>query len=139
MPISENGELVEHKRLVEALIQELKSQGFEIINAASEGYAPCTEVEGHFPDVKAFNRKKDFVVFGLAKTCTELEDELTEEQFKFFSHRFMHGGKSSGSAVPFCIAITKGIEKQLDACLTKLKLDQKKNIFKYAFQKTTTK
>ena len=129
----ENSESVEHKRLVKALIQELKSQGFEIVNAASEGYAPCAEVEGYFPDVKAYNRKKDFVVFGLAKICSELEDELTEEQFKFFSHRFMHGGKSSGSAVPFCIAITKGCEKKLDACLIKLKLEQKKNIFKYAF------
>jgi hypothetical protein len=133
MTSAENDGSVEHKRLVNALIQELKSQGFEIVNATSEGYAPCAEVEGYFPDVKAYNRKKDFVVFGLAKTCSELEDKLTEEQFKFFSHRFMHGGKSSGSAVPFCIAITKGCEKQLDACLTKLKLEQKKNIFKYAF------
>jgi hypothetical protein len=91
----------------------LKSQGFEIVTAASEGYAPCAEVEGYFPDVKAYNRKKDFVVFGLAKTSGELEDELTEEQFKFFSHRFMHGGKSSGAAVPFCTAITKGCEKKL--------------------------
>jgi len=133
MTSAENDRSVEHERLVKALIQELKSQGFEIVNAASEGYAPCAEVEGYFPDVKAVNRKKDFVVFGLAKTCSELEDKLTEEQFKFFSHRFMHGGKSSGSAVPFCIAITKGWEKQLDAFLTKLKLEQKKNIFKYAF------
>jgi hypothetical protein len=70
---SENGESPEHKRLAKALIQELKSQGFEIVNAASEGYAPCAEVEGHFPDVKAYNRKKDFVVFGLAKTCSELK------------------------------------------------------------------
>ena len=133
MYAAENDESAEHKRLVKALIQELKSQGFEIVHAASEGYEPCTEVENHFPDVKAHNRRKEFVVFGLAKTCIELEDERTKEEFKFFSHRFMHGGKSAGIAVPFCIAITKGCEKQLDACLTKLKLEQKKNIFKYAF------
>ena len=133
MSRDENDESAEHKRLVKALIQELKSQGFEIVNAASEGYQPCTEVENHFPDVKSYNRQKEFVVFGLAKTCRELEEKRTEEEFKFFSHRFMPRGKSAGTAVPFCIAITKGCEKQLDACLTKLKLEGKKNIFKYAF------
>ncbi len=133
MSSAKTDESTEHERLVKALIQELKSQGFEIVTAATEGYEPCTEVEKHFPDVKAYNRKKDFVVFGLTKTCSELDDERTEQLFKLFSHRFMHKGKSAGAAVPLCIAITKGCEKQLDACLRKLKLNRNKNIFKYAF------
>jgi hypothetical protein len=133
MSNAKTDESAEHERLVRTLIQELKSQGFEIVTATSEGYEPCTEVETHFPDVKAYNRKKEFVVFGLAKTCVDLNDERTEEHFKFFSHRFMHKGKSAGVAVPLCIAITKGCEKQLDDCLMKLKLDRKKNVFKYVF------
>ena len=123
----------EHNRLVKALTEELKKQGFEISNAACEGYAPCTEVENMVPDVKAYNRKKEFVVFGIAKTCNELTEKLTEEQFKFFTHRFMHKGKSAKAPVPFCIAITKGCEKQLEACLKKLKLDHKMDIFLFAF------
>jgi len=126
-------ESVERERLVKALIQELKNQGFEILNAASDGYEPCSEVENNFPEIKAYNPKKEFVVFGLAKTCNDLVDEQTEEQVKFFANRFMHKGKSARAAVPLCIAITKGCEDRLDSCLVKLKLDRKKNIFKYAF------
>lgn len=127
------GEISEHKRLVKALIDELKKQSFEILTAASDGFEPCQEVENLAPDVKAYNPRKEFVVFGLAKTCDDLDNERTEEQFKLFSNRFMRAGKSAKAAVPFCIAITKGCEAQLEACLIKLKLDQKKNIFRFAF------
>jgi hypothetical protein len=123
----------EHQRLVKALTEELKNQGFQILNSACDGYEPCSEVENNFPDVKAYSGKKEFVVFGLAKTCNELDNEQTEEHFKFFASRFMSKGKSKGAAVPLCIATTKGCEDQLDAVLKKLKLDRKKNIFKYAF------
>jgi hypothetical protein len=123
----------EHKRLVKALIDELKKQGFEIINARCEGYEICQEVEGKVPDVKAYNRKKDFVVFGLAKTLEDLGNEETEEAFKLFSHRFMASGKAKGVAVPFCIAVTNGSERQLDAILIKLNLDKRKSIFRFAF------
>jgi hypothetical protein len=130
---TEIDENVEHKRLVAALILELKNQGLEILKAESEGYQPCAEVEGYCPDVYAFNRQKEYVIFGLAKTCNELSKKEIQEQFKMFSKRFMHKGKAKGAMVPLCIAITKGCEDQLDACLKKLKLDSKKNIFKYAF------
>ena len=126
-------ESVEHGRLVKALVEELKKQGFEILNAACEGYELCPEMETFVPDVKAYNGKKEFIVFGLAKTCIELGKAQTEEEFKYFSRRFMPKGKSKGKAVPFCIATTKGCENQLDACLKNLKLDKAKNIFKFAF------
>jgi hypothetical protein len=72
MSIAETDRSVEHERLVKALIRELKSQGFEIVNAASEGYEPSTKVN-QFPDVKTYNRNKEFVVFSLAKTYSELK------------------------------------------------------------------
>ena len=124
---------LEHARLVAALVAEMKKQGFEITTAACEGCEPCVEVENQVPDVKAYNRKKDYVAFGVAATCDELNSEATEEKFKLFSSRFMSGGKSKGVAVPLCIAISKGCEPQLETCLRSLKLDQKKNIFLYAF------
>ncbi len=123
----------EHRRLVKALIEELKRQGFEITNAEFEGYQPCPEVEELVPTVKGYNRKKEYVVFGVAATCDELGTQQTEDQFKMFSSRFMRSGKSHGAAAPFCIAISKGCEKQLETCLKTLQLDRKKNIFLYAF------
>ena len=132
--MSENqGQPQEHQRLVKALIEELKRQGFEITNANCEGYEVCQEVENQVPDVKAYNRKKEYVVFGQAKTCDELDNEQTETQFKLFSSRYMAKGKVAGKIVPFCIAIPKGCEEKLEACLLKLKLNQKKNIFLFAF------
>lgn len=134
MKMSENQDFSsEHARLVKVLIDELKNQGFEILNAVSDGYQACSEVEGVVPDVKAYNRKKQYVVFGLAKTCEELTAPQTEEQFKVLANRYMPSGKSARAAVPFCIAITKGCENQLEASLKKLNLDQKKNVFLYAF------
>ena len=124
---------IEHQRLVKSLIEELKRQGFEITNAAFEGYQPCAEVEKLVPDVKGYNRKKEYVVFGVAATCEELGTQQTDDQFKMFSSRFMAKGKSHGAAVPFCIAISKGCENQLETCLKTLHLDRKKNIFLYAF------
>jgi hypothetical protein len=130
---TQTDESAEHKRLVAALILELKNQGLEILKAASEGYEPSSEVEGYCPDVYAYSRPKEFVVFGVVKTCSELANAQTVGEFKIFAGRFMHRGKARGKAVPLCIAITKGCENQLDTLLKKLKLDQKKNIFKYAF------
>src|SRR5208337_5206552 len=122
-----NAQNLEHQRLVKALIDELKCQGFEITNAAFEGYEQCPEVEELVPDVKGFNRKKEYVVFGVAATCDELDTQQTEDRFKMFSSRFMRSGKSHGVAVPLCIAISKGCEKQLETCLKTLQLDRKKN------------
>ena len=124
---------LEHKRLVAELLTELKRQGLEITTAALESYEPCIEVEKQIPDVKACNRKKDYVVFAVAATCEELASEATLERLKVFSGRYMSAGKSKGAEVPLCIAISKGCEPQLEACLRNLKLDKKKNIFLYAF------
>jgi hypothetical protein len=123
----------EHQRLVKALIEELKRQGFEITTAACADYLPCVPVENHVPDVKTYSRKKQFTVFGLAETCSDLSAIGTEEKFAFFASRYMSSGKSKGSAVPLCIVIAKGCEPQLEALLNKLKLTQKKNIFLNTF------
>lgn len=127
------GEGLDHNQLVRALVDELRKQGFEILCAQCEGFEPCPELEHLTPDVKAYNRRREFIVFGLAKTCDELDNDQTGEQFKLFSHRFMPDGKSKGAAVPLCIAVTKGCETKLDAYLVRLKLNRRKNIFLYSF------
>ena len=127
------GESLERKRLVNALVDELRKQGFEILAACVEGFKPCDALEGLVPDVKAYNRRKEYVVFGLAVTCSDLDNKVGEERFKLFSSRYISKGKSAKAAAPLCIAVTKGCEPKLDAHLAELKLDQKKNVFRYAF------
>jgi hypothetical protein len=123
----------EHIRLVKALIDYLKNQGFEITCADRDGYNPCPETEGRIPDVRAYNREKEFNVIGEAKTYDDFSNDRTKEQFKIFSNREMGEGKSKGTTVPFCIAITKGSEQQLEDCLKEIGLDQKKNIYRLPF------
>jgi len=123
----------EHKRLVKAIIDELKKQGFEILTADYNGYEPSQKVVNHVPDVKAWKRENELVAFGEAKTSDDFDNDRTKEQFIEFSNRRMKDGKSKGATVPLCIGITNGSEKELEACLVKLGLDKKTNIYKWSF------
>ncbi len=130
MPMSESAE---HKRLVKALMNELVRQGFEILNVACEGYEPCPEIAGVFPDVRAYKRNTEYIVIGLAKTLDDFDNKRTEDQFEKFSHLVVNSGKNKGKTVPFFIAITKGSEKQLDTCLIKLGFAKRTNIYRWPF------
>jgi hypothetical protein len=127
------GESLEHKRLVKALIGELTRQGFEIINASCEGYKPCPEIEGQSPDVRAYKRIQDFIAIGEAKTADQFFSEQTGDQFEKFSSLVLGSGKNKGNKVPFCIALSKGTEAQLAVALAKFGLDKKPNIYRWPF------
>ncbi len=126
-------ESAEHRRLIKALINEFTRQGLEILNASCDGYQPCPEIEGKTADVRAYKRSEEWVVIGEAKTDDDLDNEQTEEQFNVFSSLFMGAGKSQGKKVPFVIASTSGAQPKLEACLAKLGLDKKTNIYKWYF------
>jgi ribosomal protein L15 len=131
-PVVEAAESPEHKRLVKALIDYLNSLGFATICAAYAGFDQCTEIEKHIPDVEGKNTD-ELIAIGEAKTCDDLDNDRTKEQFKVFSHRVMAGGKSKGKVVPFSIAVTKGCEKKLEETLNNLGLSTRKNINQVSF------
>jgi len=122
----------EHKRLVKSIIDHMKTKGFQIKCASYKGFDQCDETKGHIPDVRGTN-KEGLNAIGEAKTCDDLDNERTEEQFKGFSNRVMTSGKSKGKDVPFYIAITKGCEKGLEETLKSLNLDKKSNIHRLSF------
>jgi hypothetical protein len=130
--IVEASESPEHKRLVKALIDYMSSLGFTTTCASYVGFNQCSEIEGHIPDVRGKNND-ELNAIGEAKTCDDLDNERTKEQFKVFSNREMSGGKSKGIDVPFYIAITKGCEKELEEVLHNLGLDKKSNIHRVSF------
>ena len=127
------GESVEHKRLVKALIEELKHQKFEIINASCDGYEPCPEIDGGIPDVKAYRKIDETVIIGSAKTDPDFDLQQTESELRRFSDLVMSGGASKGKAVDLFIAVPKGSEAKLQAYLVKLGLSRKPNISTSSF------
>jgi hypothetical protein len=132
VPTIEAAESPEHKKLVESLIDLMKKEGFSITCAANPMYNACDETEGRIPDVRGTNTE-ELNAIGEAKTCDDLDNDRTIDQFKIFSNRSMKDGKSKGKDVPFYIAIPKSCEKDLDAVLHKLGLDTKTNIRKVTF------
>jgi len=133
VPIVEAAESPEHKRLVEALIEYLKKEGFTITCAAHTGYNQCDELNGRVPDVRGTNAADELNAIGEAKTCDNLGSFVTIARFKAFSNRVMTDGKSKGKDVPFYIAIPKNCEKELEATLYNLGLDTKTNIHRVSF------
>lgn len=67
-----------------------------------------------------FNRRLNLrrvaqVTIGEAKTCEDLDNANTKEQFTVFSNRKMTSGKSKDKIVPFYILVTRGCESKLAA------------------------
>jgi hypothetical protein len=132
VPVIEAAESPEHKRLVVSLIAHIKKEGFAITCAANPMYNQCDETEGRIPDVRGKNTD-ELNAIGEAKTCDDLNNERTKEQFKVFSNREMSDGRSKGKTVPFYIAIPKECENELKTTLHDLGLDAKENIRRVLF------
>lgn len=130
--VAKASESPEHKRLVKSLIEYMKKKGFGITCASYTGFSQCDETKGHIPDVRGTN-DEEINAIGEAKTCDDLDNDRTKEQFKVFSNRVTTGGKSKGKDVLFYIAITKGCEKELEETLKSLSLDKKPNIYRVSF------
>lgn len=123
----EAAESPEHRRLVKALIEYLNGQGFATVCADFTGFNRCDKMDGHIPDVEGQNAD-ELIAIGEAKTCEDLDNANTKEQFTVFASRKMISGKSKDKVVPFYILVTKGCESKLAATLSSLGLGTKENI-----------
>lgn len=117
----------EHRKLVKGLMDYLKQEGFQTICAAYEGYNKCEAMNERVPDVMGQNAQ-GLLAIGEAKTCDDLDNDRTNDQFKVFSNRVMTSGNSNGQIVPFYIGIPKVCIDQLKQPLRTLGLDQKPDI-----------
>lgn len=124
----------EHQELVKALIKALKGERFTITHAAdmSPQYPEPSKVGRHEPDIRAIN-DQGLVAYGEAKTCEDLGNERTKEQFEDFSNRVMTSGKSKGKDVPLHIIIPKQCEDELWTLLKDLGLSSKPDIKRWSY------
>lgn len=117
----------EHRKLVKGLMDYLSKEGFRTICAAYEGYNQCEPMNNRVPDIMGQNAQQ-LLAIGEAKTCDDLDNERTDDQFRVFSNRVMTSGSSNGQTVPFYIGIPKTCTEQLQNRLRALGLNQKTNI-----------
>jgi hypothetical protein len=117
----------EHKKIVKGLIDFLASEGFKPFCAAYDGFDQCKPNSNRVADVKGQNTQQ-LVAIGEAKTCDDLDNERTNDQFKIFSDLTMNDGMSKGQLCPFYIGIPKSCIEELRQNLRKLGLYQKANI-----------
>ena len=127
MSLENKAESPEHRKLVNGLIEYLRQQGFQTVCASYEGYNQCEAIEERVPDVMGKNAQ-GLLAIGEAKTCDDLDNDRTNDQFKVFSNRVMAGGNLKGQTCPFYIGIPKSCVSELQENLKKLGLDQKPNI-----------
>ena len=112
----------------------LNKAGFKVTNAANrDGYPSCEEMNGRVPDIMGTNTQ-GLIAIGEAKTCDDLDNDRTNDQFKIFSSRFVRNGNSKGQTCPFYIGIPKSCVSELQQNLKKLGLDQKANVHIISFE-----
>jgi hypothetical protein len=128
MPALNEAESPEHKKLVRGLMDYLTKEGFRIVCAANvEGYNQCEPIEDRIPDVMGKNTQ-ELLAIAEAKSCDDLDNDRTNDQFKIFSSRIMAVGSSKEQTVPFYVGIPKTCIEQLQTRLGALGLSGKTNI-----------
>jgi hypothetical protein len=92
----------EHQRLVQALANYLKSNGWAVTHADGIANFPRPyDIEGRIPDIIAKNQI-GLLAYGEAETCESLEEEQTIDQLEVFSNRRM---RDSGQIVPLFVIV----------------------------------
>jgi hypothetical protein len=126
----EKAESLEHRRLVEQLVDWMKQEGVEVKCADCDNYVACDkwkeESDEYVPDARGIHRKPDLLCYGEAKIAEDIDKDHTKAQFKEFSNYVMPGDK--GQDCPFFIAIPKGSEETLKKVLRDLGLMDKPHV-----------
>lgn len=93
--------------LIEGLIKHFDSNGFKIVSANFGNFERCQKITRFEPDVIAYHVDNDSYSIGKAKTCEELESELTVEQLQEFANVTIEKIGEERNFLPFCIAVPK--------------------------------
>ena len=97
----------EHKKLVKGIIDHFIEKGLKIISASYDGYDKCEIIGNHEPDVLAQKSNEDFYYIGEAKTCDNLTNDRTREQFEDFGNTVMLKEGATRTYLPFLYSCPK--------------------------------
>ena len=118
----------EHKKLVKGIIDHFEAKGLKIISAAYDGFEKCEVIGNHEPDVIAQKANEDYYFIGEAKTCENLTNDRTREQFEDFGNTVMLKQGATRTYLPFCIAVPEKCIEDLKSYLTEIGLGMNENI-----------
>ncbi len=118
----------EHKKLVKGIINHYESMGLKIISASYDGYDKCEIIGNHEPDVIAQKPNEEIYYIGEAKTCDNLTNDRTREQFEDFGNTVMLKEGVTRKYLPFCIAVPKECIDELEKNLVDFGLSMNENI-----------
>ena len=118
----------DHKKLVKGIIDHFELKGLKIISASYDGYEKCEVIGNHEPDVIAQKLNEDSYYIGEAKTCENLNNDRTREQFEDFGNTVMLSEGTTRKYLPFCIGIPKKCTNDLRSYLKEIGLGMNENI-----------
>ncbi len=118
----------EHKKLVKWIIEHFEAKGLKIISASYDGYEKCEIIGNHEPDVIAQKPNEEFYHIGEAKTCDNLTNDRTREQFEDFGNAVMLKEGATRTYLPFCIAVPQKCFDELEKNLVDFGLSMNENI-----------
>jgi len=118
----------EHKKLVKGIIDHFEAKGLKIISASYDGFEKCDIIGSHEPDVIAQKSNEDNYYIGEAKTCENLTNDHTREQFEDFGNSVILKEGATRIYLPFCIAVPEKCIDDLKAFLTEIGIGMNENI-----------
>lgn len=123
----------DHKSLVKNLIDHFVSKGLEIQYANYNDFEKPFTIKRHAPDVIALDKENRLAYLGKAKLCSELEEEVTKQQFEDFSKILMRKGKSEGVRLPFFIAVPNECSTKITQTFRDFEIPLRENVHVLGF------
>jgi len=118
----------EHKKLVKGIIDHFEAKGLKIISASYDGFEKCDIIGSHEPDVIAQKSNEDNYYIGEAKTCENLTNDHTREQFEDFGNSVILKEGATRTYLPFFIAVPEKCIDDLKSFLTEIGIGMNENI-----------
>lgn len=118
----------EHDFLVKGLIDHFLKKGLEVSLADYAGYGQPQVIKRHSPDIMAIDRANGLVYIGLVKSCSELSEKTTKEQFEDFPRRLLKTENSEKVRVPFYIGVPENCKSKIKETFENFEIPWKENI-----------
>lgn len=119
---------VDKSFLVKGLIDHFMKKGLDISLANYSGYKKPMILKRHAPDVMAIDKSNGMVYIGLVKTCNELSDQKTKEEFEDFPKRLLKSKYPEKVRLPFFIGVPDNCQAKVQESFKNFGIPWRENI-----------